>query len=297
MKRVAIIGAGMSGLACAWYLLERGGFVPTIFDGVGIGGGASGAAAGLVHPYPGEQGRQSWMGHAALQETGRLVDEAEKHVSGPIAHRNGILRQKPLIQEYPDVERLSSSAYLIHSGMTISMPLYLEGLFRACSGALFKKRHITALEELSDYDMIIIAAGHGIFQFADREHLKVRAVKGHVLHCKGLGITRSVVGSGYLALGHVPGTYFVGSTYEKTFSSELASFDVAKESLVPKMSGLGADGFAVCGCSAGVRVSAEGHYLPKIERLGGNVWALTAMGSRGLLYHAYFARKLVYECI
>ena len=34
------------------------------------------------------------------------------------------------------------------------------------------------------------------------------------------------------------------------------------------------------------------HYLPIVGRLKNNVWLITAMGSRGLLYHAYCAEKL-----
>lgn len=49
---IAIIGAGFSGLALAYFLLQSSAHV-TLFDAVGIGGGASGIATGLLHPYPG----------------------------------------------------------------------------------------------------------------------------------------------------------------------------------------------------------------------------------------------------
>lgn len=44
--RIAIIGAGFSGLAAAWYFLQQPHLEVTVFDKKGIGGGASGVAAG-----------------------------------------------------------------------------------------------------------------------------------------------------------------------------------------------------------------------------------------------------------
>jgi hypothetical protein len=53
-RRYAIIGGGFAGVATAWHLLAAGkGSVAglDLFDASGLGGGASGAAAGLLHPY------------------------------------------------------------------------------------------------------------------------------------------------------------------------------------------------------------------------------------------------------
>ena len=52
-RRYAIIGGGFAGVATAWHLLAHasGPVSVHLFDGAGIAGGASGAAAGLLHPY------------------------------------------------------------------------------------------------------------------------------------------------------------------------------------------------------------------------------------------------------
>ena len=52
-RRYAIIGGGFAGVATAWHLLAHANSPVSIhlFDGAGIAGGASGAAAGLLHPY------------------------------------------------------------------------------------------------------------------------------------------------------------------------------------------------------------------------------------------------------
>ena len=54
-QKLAVIGAGFAGLAVAWHLLAAA--TPSkplhveVFDVHGIAGGASGAAAGLLHPF------------------------------------------------------------------------------------------------------------------------------------------------------------------------------------------------------------------------------------------------------
>ena len=46
------------------------------------------------------------------------------------------------------------------------------------------------------------------------------------------------------------------------------------------------------GCKAALRVIAKGHYFPIASRLKQGLWVLTAMGSRGLLYHGLLGKAL-----
>lgn len=48
----------------------------------------------------------------------------------------------------------------------------------------------------------------------------------------------------------------------------------------------------VIDCKAALRVVPKGHYFPIAGRVKDNLWVLTGMGSRGLLYHAYLGKFL-----
>ncbi|KAI7728546.1 hypothetical protein M8C21_001064 [Ambrosia artemisiifolia] len=100
--RYAVLGAGFAGLSVAWHLLERSAtdlhVHVDVLDEVGIGGGASGVAGGLLHPYS-PKVKPLWMAAKCWEETLRLIRIAETH-SGVvdqnsdvfIARRKGILR-------------------------------------------------------------------------------------------------------------------------------------------------------------------------------------------------------------
>lgn len=48
-----MVGGGFAGVAAAWHLLalSKGPVAVDLFDVASLAGGASGAAAGLLHPY------------------------------------------------------------------------------------------------------------------------------------------------------------------------------------------------------------------------------------------------------
>lgn len=74
----------------------------TVYDVHGLGGGASGAAAGLLHPFS-PKGKLTWLGLEGLSASMRLIKAAEaadshlpQQITGeevePVAVWNGILR-------------------------------------------------------------------------------------------------------------------------------------------------------------------------------------------------------------
>lgn len=80
-RSVCVVGGGFAGVALAHAMLERAreartALRVTVIDRRGVGAGASGVAAGTVHPFT-PRGRAQWGGDAGAAATARLVARAE----------------------------------------------------------------------------------------------------------------------------------------------------------------------------------------------------------------------------
>ncbi len=308
--KAAVVGAGFSGLALAKYFLKRGVEVD-LFDGKGIGGGASGVASGLLHPYAGEQVRRSYLADESLEEAKELIALAQAFSKEPVADFSGVIRKatpeqaKTLLSHkkvYGDIEVLDESTFLITSGIAVYSRRYLEGLFAGLqhSGLCFVRQKISSVEELKDYDVYCLAVGAEIKAFVEPDRFSLGFIKGQSLVCKspeGIALKHGIVGKGYI----VPiddQTVHVGSTYERGLYDEKVDLEKALVDLKPKIRVLLPEweNIEVKECGAGVRVSRRGHYFPLTEKIAEKGYILTAMGSRGLLYHGY-ASKLLVESI
>jgi len=304
--RVAIIGAGFAGLATAYFLQEFEQFQVTIFDKAGIGAGASGVASGLLHPYPGIMARRSLHAEEALRISKELLRISEANTPQMVSMHAGILRkslskeQHARLQEhcevYGDVEQVDDSLFLIHTGITVLSTNYLRGLGGAIEkrGGEFRIEEIRALSELANFDHIVVAAGYGIRAFQECAHLKVKFLKGQALRMQGEPhYDRSFISKGYLAhLGSEP-FFEMGSTYERTFETPHPQLEIAKKLLADKL--VEVPDAEIIECKAGVRVCPLHHYLPIVEKIGENMTVFTGLGSRGLLYHGYFGRKVAHR--
>lgn len=311
-KKVAVVGAGFSGLALCWFLLEKGCQVD-LYDQKGVGCGASGVAAGLVHPYAGEQLRRSWEADVALEETRKLLGAAQAFSKDPVADFSGLLRlvdakQAGILEEhartYGDVVKLSEHQFLITSGIAVYSTAYLNALYAACTakGLTLHLQKVESFASLDSYDLSFFAIGGGIFQFSGIESLKLKPVRGQALLCKWPchlpKLERALLGKGYIV--PVPGgDVYLGSTYERGSLEESPDLAFALEELRHKAKTLvpAWDPLTVRECRAGIRVAKVGHYAPLGVKVGDKAFVLTGMGSRGLLYHAYAAQKLVMEAL
>ena len=302
--RIAIIGAGFCGLSAAWFLLQQKNCDVIIFDAKGIGGGASGMAAGLMHPYAGKYGRRSLYANEGMQATLELIAIAQEQIAEPILLSKGIIRhveneeQRKVFlshaKKYGDVEEISEDRFFLSSGVTIDCPSYLQGLWKAIEkrGGKLCKERVDSIDALAAFDQVIIAAGGGIRQFPECASLPIGVLKGQVLECSGSSLAHSEIGSGYIASRKE--SCYLGSTYEREFATEAPDSDIAQKELLPKIASFfpAVDKLTMIGCQAAMRVTRKGHYTPIAAQLSPRVWALTAMGSRGLLYHAYFGKTL-----
>ncbi|MCB1107868.1 MAG: FAD-dependent oxidoreductase [Chlamydiia bacterium] len=320
-KKIAVVGAGFSGLALCYYLLQYGGGV-TLFDGKGIGGGASGIASGLLHPYPGENCLLSWKGEEGMEKTKKLLKLVGPHVY----KETGILRLatsekqekvfKERAREREDIEWweeekcrqfVPGSHFLpgifIRSGITVHASLYLKGLWKVCEekGASFVKKEVF-LPELDSFDYVILAVGGGIRSFDVGNALDLKFNKGQILVCQRphyLKEESSVIGKGYIALSESKERCYLGSTYERDYVTEKPCLGVATDRILDQIGQFMAatNPFKVLGCFSEMRVANGKTYHPIAKKVSDKVFVLTGMGSRGLLYHSYLGEKLAQEVL
>lgn len=314
--KIAIVGAGLSGLALAWHLMDKGKCRVTLFDKGGVASGASGVNAALMHPYPGKEGKYSHLANEGIRATKRLLAVAQKKSVLPLTVETGLLRY-PITDDVRArfLSRTTSSdedvipygdAFLIRSGMTIFCRRYLEALWLALEekGARLYKENIKGVEQLKDYDQIILAAGAGVFGFPQTHRLHIESLKGQTLTCRlpeGCALPeQSRVANGYIAHVGREQHCLIGSTYERGETNPHPDWEKAKADLFPRAAFLEpqVDRFEVVDGFAAFRVMRIGHYGPiAVPLTTGNVWVITALGSRGLLYHAFIAELLSHSIL
>lgn len=325
--KIAIIGAGFSGLATAWHLLQHPTIQVTLYDSIGIGGGASGMAAGLLHTYAGLHSKLNWNGMEGYQSACRLLDLASQSSQNPVYEKSGILRialndsiendYHLCADKFPDVEWLSTQqcqnlipgvvkkpGLLIKSALTVYCLPYLEGLWKVCAerGAVLKKDTVTSLNQLDSYDQVIVTAGALTSTIKGVHDVQLSIVKGQILHLEWpVHLAPLVVplnSQAYIVMNPDKKSCIIGATYERNYESEGPDPTKAIEEILPKAIEILPElkNAKILSCQAGLRSSTPNH-RPFMKRIDNRTCVLAGMGSKGLLYHALFAEKLVNELI
>lgn len=315
LLKIAIIGAGFAGLSLTFHLVSSGKAECTLFDQTGIGGGASGIASGLLHPFPAAATQYSFMGKEALHESMKLLNVASKYAQTPVMSSPGIFK---LAMSSEDTRRFSALSHryerlkwflshpitanksfpslLIENGVTVFCQHYLESLWAACSdhGASFVKEKIEDVSALKGFDVAILCVGAGIHELDPA--WKLQFIKGQVLECKAKEplLKCSVIAKGYVAVTEDPLVYHVGSTYEHRYTQIEPDMDTAKELILPKCKEYfsAIDQMEITDCRAAVRVANPSSHLPVIKRCSASLYAVSGLGSRGLLYHGLLGKQL-----
>jgi glycine/D-amino acid oxidase-like deaminating enzyme len=280
--KVLVRGAGFAGLACCWHLLEAGHQV-SLYDPKGIGGGASGISPGLLHRYPGAKPRR-----ADDTPTRELL-----HIAGPDSHTPKPVLRIPQTPEQEAAFRALATQYddlsyenglLIHSALTVHPLPYLNGLWHACltRGATWGE---------TPFDLEILAIGA-----AAADLVPIELLKGQLLRLQWPDIPPlpyNLIGRKYLVMGD--GWCEVGATYERNFTSPEPDLETAKQLILPDIIKMvpELENAPILDCRAGIRASPPGHFPPIIRQLDERRWLYTGLGSKGLLYHATFAKQLI----
>jgi glycine/D-amino acid oxidase-like deaminating enzyme len=331
MVKVAVVGAGFAGLSVCWHLLEQGNCSVTLFDPLGIGGGASGVSTGLLYPFTGRLALRTWLGTEGMEAANELLEVAERALQRTVAARTGVYRivalpvQRKAYYErsledaeaiwIPDMRSqiplaIEAPGLWIPSGITVFSKLYLEGLWLACSqkGAQLEKTNIETLTQLEGYDAIVLCTGSSTLGFAECASLSLHntgrskaametsmePVKGQTLLCHwNEDFPFSLVGLGHITPTEHRGLCTVGSTYEHRFL-DLKPTELARRELIEKVGSFypPAHQFEVVSQSVGVRMCPRYGYRPFMEPLNSRLWVFVGLGSRGLLYHGVLGKRL-----
>lgn len=317
--RITIIGGGFSGLSTAWFLTQN---IPsaaiTLYDPIPIGHGTSGLAAGLLHPFAGLHAKLNRLGREGYNATKKLLQLVSSFQNKPVFKETGVLRPaitatqqadyKLCAENYPQVEWIENTqsilpqikafpAIYIREGLTIDCQNYLKGLYKMCvnQGVKFEQKNINSLAETSA-DTIIVAAGASSNQFPELTGLPLSYTKGQLLqilwpeNIPPLSIP--VNSTAYLLMEDIK-ICTLGTTFERGFSSPLPDMEKAAKEILPKAALFFPEiaQAKIINCKAGIRVSTPNH-MPLVGHWKNNVWVITGMGSKGLLYHALMAEQL-----
>lgn len=280
---IAIVGAGFAGLATAWNFLQRGARV-TVFDG---GGGASFVSTGLLHPSPGRRALPIARAQEGMQESLHLLALASQG-GAPVFVRNGILR---IAVTEEQKEWFGGEQVWIPEGVTVYSKLYLAGLKRACSKAVWVNRWVENVSELQAFDAAILTTGAETRKLVD---IPLSRSLGQSLLCRWKGpFSYSLLSYGHITPTEDPAFCQVGSTYEHTErpDPQKAMELLEKAALFYPP----AREFEIVEVQSGVRVGPKVGYVPIVKQVDSKTWIFVGLGSRGLIYHALYAKELVDE--
>ncbi len=334
--KVAIIGAGFCGLALSYHLLTLSqshnlDLTITLIDSKGVGNGASGAAAGLVHPYAGKKANLSHNGNEAFLESLTLLkcmdSYSREKLQKPVILQQGILRPAALPEQknffykrscqdnqfpalyldeeetkqfYPNPNNIPS--LYIPDGLSIDCRQYLDALFHYCSTHesrfSFTQKHVETVDQLKNdgFDVILVAAGYHSEMFFSN-HPKMGKVKGQKLDKKLPESFRvpqcGLSGTAYAVFSN---SYVcLGSTYEHHYSSLDTDQDAAESEMRQKISLYWPEllDFPTIEITAGVRATTPTSH-PIVIYKSPTVWSITGVGSKGLLYHSWLAKTVTH---
>ncbi len=326
MKRVAIVGAGYAGLAVSYYLTElKKELSLTLFDSASLGENTSGMAVGLMHPYMGIFAKKSWKAEEAMQESLKLFQIVEKELAFSVFSQKGIFRPLLELRQKEPFETLCQKEPLVHwwkeervrsrfgsflfpgcegifleKGVLVESKKYLQGLWQIVEkrGVCRVLRNISSLKELKDFDTIFICTGARTLELIPSFSSFLQKRKGQVIEGEWDfdPLFCPVLGRGHITFQR--GSCFLGSTYELETCCDEGSRRKREELLARIAAFLPLVGkMRIRNIFSGTRLFQSKSYLPYVGSLDERVKILTAFGSRGLLYHAFFAKKLVQSLV
>jgi glycine/D-amino acid oxidase-like deaminating enzyme len=321
MRHIAVIGAGFAGLGVIVSLCNNNPDLSiTLFDPNEIGQNTSGISCGLMHAFVGQSASMSWQGPRCYEISKKRLMLIQEFIKEPLFEETGLFRAavtprqqkcfpkqakkypKHLIWKEPgsmDRYNISHGGLWIKEACAVFTKRYLNGLYQYASQFSFehRKEKVTTLSQLDAFDQVIVAAGDGLMDLWTAD-IALEKIKGQQARVKGIKpLPFSVSGKGHISKSEQEGIYTVGATYERDDLSYLPNkprmdtlLDQVK-AFYPEISGS-----SLIKIDCGIRLSRKKGYLPLVRKVDDRTTVMGAFGSRGLLYHAYYA-DLVVESI
>ncbi len=316
MKKIAVAGAGLSGLAfCYYYLSLHPENSVTLFDPKPAPDNTSSLAL-LLHPFGGRRTICNRFGKEGLQETLSLLHKASSYAEKPLFTQKSLLKLaidpeshhylRQACLHYPDrIRWLEKTEYgypgaLISESYQVEAVEYLQALLRLAikKGCSFIQEPFSTSSAPS-FDAVILATGHALSETPFAGHFSSK-IKGQLLKVKSSHVPDRIISAPKIQI--IPcadSSYcYLGSTYERSYETELPCRETAEKLLFPAARKIGFSFLSsdVVDIYAGFRLHTPDR-LPFSRQEGENLRILSAMGSKGLLYHAYFAKKLAEDII
>lgn len=325
--KIAIAGAGFAGLSVAWHLAHHAKKACriTVFDPTEGFGSASSAAAGLMHPFSGKKGKLAKWGREAFQESCRLFNEVKPYQKENFILHRGMIRlamnkeqeedYKRSLSDHPSLrwfEKEEAQSYFpllaplsglfVEEALAIDSVLYLDALKEGLKrkGVLFIDRKIESVQDFAGFDAAVAACGFETpLLIADR-NIPFRYLKGQGMEFElpdGVEPFECAInGDLYAVMLKGSRRFFLGATFERGNSDPRADPIVAEEKIYPKIQEMmpALAKRRPVRIRSHVRLTTSSHF-PVYERVEGNLWVFSGLGSKGLLYHALLGKKIASE--
>lgn len=318
--KIAIVGAGLAGLSSCFHLSQHTPYSIDLFYDPNAIHGASSAAVGLLHPYPGPFMKSYTYYRHLIKCSINQVQQLERtynqsliinhtiyrpHVWTIQNSKNKIIRRNPLlkiIENYPPIKPLSwinRSSFELDIGYTIDTPLYLKLLLQFAKDNQIKLQNEQVTDLLSlekQYDIVVWCIGDRFNKVLNMPHLPLTLIKGQALHLNmpSMDQSISIAGKGYFCPTGDPSIWCLGATYEKEYTSSAPDPVVAIESLKNKASlylNLNFTNADITNIKSGVRAFLPTK-RPAIAQITKKSFVYCGLGSKGLLYHAYLGKQI-----
>lgn len=285
-----VIGSGIAGLSAA-YFLQKAGFCVTVYS-LEKKSAASNIFVGILYKFPGRWGKKNKFADIAYQESKELIDLVQVKTGRKIIISTGLIKKfAPKLKNQEQVKIVDGDAH-IQQALSIDMREYREGLKDIIGRENFVEKEVASLSEIKGKK--VIACGYGVKDLISCSNLKY--IKGQQYKGKKKSPHSeygSIVGRGHISFLE-EGGICLGSTYETEFTDDrvdeaLATAEIRKkiEPWYESINNISEQEFV-----SGVRVSQSSTYLPLVEKIDENTFLFTGLGSRGLLYHAYYGKIL-----